>query len=269
MEDLDAGRANQQHVDQSLRDLEWLGLDWDGPMLRQSERLEPIREVAYSLHRSGLAYACCCSRSDVRQALAAPHAGEDEPVYPGTCRGRFADLRQAERQCGAPVGLRFAVDSREFRFHDSIHGECRHRLDANPGDFLILRRDRTPAYQLSVVVDDAFQGVTDVVRGADLLDSTARQIALLRALNLPEPSYHHVPLIVDTEGRRLAKRDNSRSLTALRDAGIDPRQVISWVARNCGLQVPSRVGANEVVSSFTLANVTPSPIECRIDDWYR
>lgn len=252
LEDLDSARTQPEFVAQTLHDLRWLGLDWDEPVLHQSKRVEAIREAAFGLVARGLAYPCVCSRGEILSVVGAPHADSDEPRYPGTCRGRWLSVEQAERETGKSAGLRFRVPSAPVHFHDAVHGACTYDLDDGPGDFLILRRDQTPAYQLAVVVDDAFQGVTEVVRGDDLLSSTPRQLALIRALGFSEPHYAHLPLVLDATGRRLAKREHSLSLRSLRDGGVDPRTLIRWIARGAGLAPleSSVANASELCHSF-------------------
>lgn len=250
LEDLDAARTQPEFVAQTLHDLRWLGLDWDEPVLHQSTRVAAIREAAFELAARGLAYPCVCSRGEILSVVGAPHAGSDEPHYPGTCRGRWTSVEQAQRETGKPAGLRFRVSSGPVHFRDAVHGACTYDLCDGPGDFLILRRDGTPAYQLAVVVDDAFQHITEVVRGDDLLSSTPRQLALIRALGFSEPSYTHLPLVLDATGRRLAKRERSLSLRALREAGVDPRSIIRWIARGAGLDPLEASEANALCRSL-------------------
>lgn len=268
LDDLDATRARPELADQALSDLEWLGIDWDETPLFQSARLDAFREAAAQLERADLAYACTCSRLDIQRAINAPHADDDEPAYPGTCAAAGRTMSDAERTTGKLAGLRFIVPSVPVRFVDGVHGPQTFDLRRSPGDFLILRRDKTPAYQLSVVVDDSHQGVTDVVRGDDLLSSTPRQLALISALGLAAPRYYHLPLVVDAHGRRLAKRHDALSLVRLRRAGIDPRRVIAWVARSCGLQVPDHVDARSLLCDFELAHLPRTPVTAPdIDAW--
>ncbi len=269
-EDLDRTRTDDTFVDIALRDLEWLGLDWDDEPLFQSQRRNVIIARALDLQDRGLAYACTCSRANIRHAVGAPHASDEEPVYPGTCRSPQQTMADAEARTGKEAGLRFSVSSEPIVFSDELQGRFSHDLSRSPGDFLILRRDKTPAYQLSVVVDDHFQGVTEVVRGDDLLSSTPRQLALLNALGYPAPAYYHVPLVVDDHGNRLAKRDQARSLRSLREAGLDARQVIQWVASTCGLPVDDFVTALELVPEFDIRSVPKSVVQLRretIEHW--
>lgn len=242
VEDLDEVRAQSEHAAGLLVDLAWLGLDWDeGPDVggpcgpyTQSERTTIYDDALERLRAAGLAYPCACSRRDIREAAGAPHG--PLPVYPGTCRGLSLEaVRQArpDRQ----AAWRFAVDAREVRVQDVLAGEVVQRLDEEVGDFVIKRSDGLFAYQLAVVVDDILMGVTDVVRGADLLDSTPRQIALFEALGAEPPRFWHVPLVLDEDGHRLSKRDGASSIAALREAGMAPEALVGELAFGAGLLV--------------------------------
>jgi glutamyl-tRNA synthetase len=260
LEDLDGPRVRPGMAEAALRDLEWLGLDWDGAPLVQSEGTHEILEHARALLSRGLAYACVCTRSDVRNAQSAPQQGDVEPRYPGTCRGRYASLESAERASGRSAGIRFAVPDGAVELADGFTGSARFDVQAEVGDFLIGRRDAAPAYQLAVVADDFRQGVTHVLRGDDLLPSTARQWHLQRALGFPHPSWFHVPLVTDEHGRRLAKRADDLSLAELRAGGSDPRAIVGWAARSAGMAVPERVDAAGATPAFDLARVPRSPL---------
>ncbi len=290
-EDIDVARASQAHIDSAQRDLEWLGLDWDGPTRIQSERLEELRSAAETLLSKGLAYPCVCTRADLRAAaerglaqqssahrhsawdsaeriviepLGAPQQGSKEARYPGTCRGRFSNVEDAERSSHRDAGLRFIAPDRDICFDDLLWGPQRFNVAEDVGDFLILRRNKTPAYQLTVVLDDAMDGVTEVVRGDDLLPSTARQILVRQALGLPEVSHAHVPLVCDPIGRRLAKREQDLSLLELRERGCDPRGIVAWAARSSGqaaeLRSDARLTAGELIGDFDIMRVPRSPV---------
>ncbi len=260
MDDLDVARASQQYDELAQRDLQWLGLDWDGEILRQSEHVERLRAAAIELQRRGLAYPCVCTRGDIQLAVSAPHGSAGVAPYPGTCAGRFDSLEQAEALTGKLAGLRFRVPMAKVRLLDHICGTHEFELRSDPGDFLILRRDKVVAYQLGVVVDDAYQGVTEVVRGDDLLASTPRQMAVARALALESPDYYHLPLVCDETGTRLAKRALSLSLKQLRERGVDPRNIVSWVATTCGLHVPTHITAAEVTPHFDITLIPTSRV---------
>lgn len=255
MEDLDGPRAEERYADAALSDLKWLGLDWDGEVYVQSSGLGELRRTVDSLLESGKAYPCVCSRGDIRNAQSAPHAGDAEPRYPGTCRGRFASLEQAERDTGRAAGVRLIVPEGPVSIADGFAGTSEWDVARDVGDFLIAKRDRAPAYQLAVVVDDARQGVTEVLRGDDLLPSAARQWHVQNALGLPHPAWFHVPLVTDAHGRRLAKREADLSLAELRASGSDPRAIVAWVARSAGLDAPERPTARELGAGFELARV--------------
>ncbi len=259
LEDLDENRCRPEHRELILRDLTWLGLDWDGPIRIQSERRARLVEHAHELERLGLAYPCVCSRRDLREAVSAPHAGSGEPVYPGTCRGRFSSLERAEAESGQSAALRFAVPSGEHVVRDRIFGEHRFTLTTSGGDFPILRRDKTPAYQLAVVVDDHDDGVTEVVRGADLLESTARQELIYAAFGWTPPIWAHVPLVTDSVGIRLAKRTHALSLAHLRELGVHPDCIVGWAARSLGLTEVERASASELVTCFAFDRIPPHP----------
>jgi glutamyl-tRNA synthetase len=253
-EDLDVARSHREHMDLVRTDLQWLGIEWDEPEWIQSEHVEGIRDAARRLIEQGDAYPCICSRGEI-QAVSAPHEHEQQPVYPGTCRGRFTSVAHAEAVSGRQAGVRARVPPGIWSFTDGVFGRFPQDLEREVGDFLIIRRDKTPAYQLAVVVDDARQGVTEVVRGCDLLDSTPRQLFLHRALGLEAPNYYHLPLVVNNLGERLAKRAKGASLEELRARGVDPRRIVAWVARSCGLETPDIIGAQEVTSRFEITAI--------------
>ncbi len=212
IEDLDAGRCRPEYEEAIETDLRWFGLEWQEGPYRQSERLEFYRAAWRRLKASGAIYPCRCTRRDVQAAAGAPHAEDAEPIYPGTCRGAAIESTN--------TNWRFAVpDGAAVEWTDLGAGPQRYVAGKDFGDFLIWRRDGVPAYQLAVVVDDAAMGITEVVRGEDLLLSTAQQILLYRALGLTPPAFYHCPLVTDQEGRRLSKRRGSHSLRDLREAG--------------------------------------------------
>jgi len=262
-EDLDTSRCRPEHVQRILRDLTWLGLDWDGPPLHQSQRLEALRETAVRLEQSGVAYRCICTRADLEQALQAPQRGVGEVRYPGTCRGRglTSGSEAADRSA-----LRFRVPPGPLSFVDGLAGPQSFDVSAEVGDFLIASRTRIPSYQLAVVVDDAEQGVTEVFRGDDLLSSTPRQMLLQHALGLAEPEWFHVPLVLDAQGRRLAKRADDLSLETLREAGVDARALLGWVGRSAGLNVGERISAPELAAAYDSTQLARAPVSlCESD----
>src|SRR4051812_15111129 len=234
-EDLDRARCRPEFVSGMFEDLAWFGLTWqEGPNIggpfepySQSERTQTYRAAFLQLQAAGFIYPCHCSRQDVLRALHAPHSGEDEPIYPGTCRpkahGGAVTLEAAQ---SGHVNWRFLVpDGESVTFVDGHYGPQNFVAGRDFGDFVIWRYDDVPAYHLAVVVDDAAMQITEVVRGEDLLKSTARQLLLYRALGWQPPSYFHCPLVRDASGVRLAKRHDSLSLRSLRASGAKPVQL--------------------------------------------
>lgn len=258
LEDLDAARVRAEYVESCLSDLEWLGLDWDGPVRRQSEDTVALEQACEALVAAGRAYPCVCTRAEIA-AVAAPHAGELETRYPGTCSGRWASASAARADSGREPALRLGVEPGPVEFVDALHGPQVFDVEGSVGDFPIRRRDGVFAYQLAVVVDDHEAGVTEVLRGDDLLPSTARQLLVQRALGLSSPAWVHVPLVLDAGGDRLAKRRDSFALARLREAGADPRAVVAWAARSAGQEVPALARADEVRAHFDLARLPEAP----------
>jgi glutamyl-tRNA synthetase len=257
---LDGQRCQPQFATQAQLDLEWLGLDWDDPPVFQSSHQTAFDDAIRRLLESDACYPCVCSRRDVEDAIAAPHASQSEPRYPGTCRGRFSSVAQARSETGKAPCLRFKVTPGEVQFRDGLFGEQRCNVQDTIGDFVVQRRDGSTAYQLAVVIDDAEMAVNEVVRGEDLLASTARQALLQHALKLPHPTWIHVPLVNDSVGKRLAKRADSLSLQTLRDAGIDARAIVAWAAASAGLEVPTRSTPQQVLTAFDWRRVHRSAV---------
>ncbi|MBL8734133.1 MAG: tRNA glutamyl-Q(34) synthetase GluQRS [Planctomycetes bacterium] len=258
IEDIDGPRVKAETVAQAIEDLRWLGLDWDGEPVLQSERLEHYATVARQLCERGLAYPCTCTRREVEEAASAPHeTGDDGPVYPGTCRGRYRDLEAAQAATGRDAALRFRVDVDAVPFADLF---ARAQPGRVAGDFVIQKRDGGPAYQLAVVVDDAAMGVTEVLRADDLLPSTPRQLLLYQALGLVPPTFVHVPLVVGGDGKRLAKRHGDTSLRSLRGRGVTTAAVVGWLAAACGLRpAGTRCRADELLRDFDLQRLPRGP----------
>jgi glutamyl-tRNA synthetase len=206
IEDLDGPRIKRGADLAAMEDLRWLGLDWDEGPVYQAPRMGVYREAAERLLAEGKAYPCVCTRREVELAASAPHAEDGAAVYPGTCRGKFKSMAEAEAEAGRTPVIRFAVPEGEVSFLDQFNGRLSFEPARELGDFVIMKADGTAAYQLAVVVDDAEMGVSDVVRGDDLVDSTPRQILLYRALGLEAkvPRHWHLPLVVGTDGRRRA-----------------------------------------------------------------
>lgn len=211
IEDLDPDRCRPEYAEQLRRDLGWLGLDWDREQTPQSKRTAAYQAEFEKLTAKGLVYPCYCTRGELH-AASAPHASDGELIYPGTCR----NLTEAERaaKTKAPC-FRLQVPDEEICFTDGLQGVCSSDLARDCGDFIIRRADGAFAYQLAVTVDDAAAGVTEVVRGCDLLSSVPRQMYLQRLLGFPTPDYYHVPLLLSPDGRRLSKRERDLDLSAL------------------------------------------------------
>lgn len=254
IEDIDGPRVKPGAAAAAGADLQWLGLDWDGEPLLQSTRAAAHAAAADRLVELGLAYPCVCSRKEIDAAASAPHEGlEKEPVYPGTCRGRFATLAAAQAATGRTAALRFLVDVAAVPFVDRFAGP---QPGLVRGDFVIQKRDGLPAYQLAVVVDDAATAVDEVVRAADLLPSTPRQLLLYRALGLPEPAFRHVPLVVGGDGLRLAKRHGDTSLLHLREQGVAADAVVGFLAASLGMRAPgARCRPADLLADFDWAKV--------------
>ena len=246
VEDLDRPRVRAGATEQMLDDLRWLGLDWDeGPDVGgphapylQSEREEIYAAHLRRLQEAGLVYPCYCSRAEIARVASAPH-GSEGPRYPGTCRQLSAVQRRQYEAEGRRPSLRLRVDDeRVVTFHDLVAGAIRQHVQRVVGDFILQRADGIFAYQFAVVVDDSLMHINQVVRGADLLSSTARQIVLFEALNFPVPAFAHVPLWLDCSGQRLSKRIESTGLVPLRFGGAAPAQVVGQLAASCGLAEP-------------------------------
>lgn len=238
-EDLDPQRSKPEYVKAFIEDLKWLGIEWqEGPDVggpfapySQSERREFYVEAWRRLRDGGYIFPCTCSRKDLAGSASAPHDSDDEPIYPGRCREGVSDGPKYESPAG--VNWRFRVpQGEEVRFKDLHLGTQSYVAGRDFGDFLIWRRDDVPAYQLAVVVDDSAMQITEVVRGADLLRSTARQILLFRALGAAVPDYFHCDLLRDEHGQRLAKRTDALSLHRLRQQGVTPEQVREMFAKS-------------------------------------
>jgi len=235
MEDLDGPRVKPGAAAKAWADLRWLGIEGDGEVLVQSTRSGAHAAALERLREAGLVYPCACTRREIERAASAPQEGDDATPYPGTCRDRFPDGDAAREATGREPAWRFRVHrDREVEFEDRVHGTVRFRPSATRGDFVVARRGGAAAYQLAVVVDDAFQGVDEVVRGDDLLDSTPLQVLLHEALDLEVPRYTHLPLVRGEDGRRLAKRHGDTRIAAYREAGVAPERVVGLLAEWSG-----------------------------------
>lgn len=308
IEDLLPG--SPEHLTSVIDDLMWIGLDWDAPasgmegaveavtlhpdaadlppVVLQSRRTEVYRRVMQRLSDAGLVYPCVCTRKDIALASRAPHAEDKGRAYPGTCRGRFADEGAAIRWEGAHAlrlqrralgcALRLRVPGEPIVFNDLIAGPQTTRLPEDSGDFVVRKKDGDYAYMFAVVVDDLAMGITEVIRGDDLLDCTAQQIAVYQAIaahcppedvggalllrrrgeRAPQPSWSHVPLVLGDDGRRLAKRNRSVHVQQLAADGVKPAQLRRWLARSMGL--PDTGDLDELVASWDTRDARHEPV---------
>ncbi|MEA4965783.1 MAG: tRNA glutamyl-Q(34) synthetase GluQRS [Oscillospiraceae bacterium] len=246
LEDLDPDRCRPEYAALLKDDLRWLGLDWDREGQRQSERRAVYAEAFRELEAQGLVYPCYCTRGALH-AASAPHASDGAPVYPGTCRDLTAAQRAEMKKLPA---WRVRVPDQRCGFRDGLQGWQEENLARDCGDFIIRRADGVYAYQLAVVVDDGAMGVTQVVRGRDLLSSTPRQLYLYERLSLPAPEFIHVPLLLSPDGRRLSKRDRDLDLGALRQH-VQPEALLGALAFTAGILEKSEpISAAELVQVF-------------------
>jgi glutamyl-tRNA synthetase len=237
VEDLDPGRSRAHLREAQLQDLRWMGLDWDegpdvggafGPYL-QSERHALYEQALDRLREKGLVYPCYCTRREIAAAASAPHQEDDEgPPYTGRCAVEGVRL-------SGPAALRFRVPNRPVSFQDDIAGAVSHFPLRETGDFVVRRKDGVASYQLAVTVDDAAMEISHVLRGADLLSSTARQLLLYEALDLKPPAWIHVPLLLGSDGERLSKRHGAISIREHRESGMSPQRFVGYLATTCGL----------------------------------
>ena len=235
VDDLDVDRCSEDAMFRQLEDLAWVGLTWDGELIRQSERIPEYAAAVERLRAGGLVYPCFCSRAEIRAAASAPHGDGGDPVYPGTCRA-LDPAAAAERVArGERHALRLRTPAGVERFDDFVHGAVAIDVLAEAGDLVLVRSDGVIGYQLACAVDDGRPEITDVVRGEDLLPSAAFQRVIMRLLDLAPPAYGHVPLMLGDDGARLAKRHGAITLREHRDAGLDPEQIAGMLAGSLGI----------------------------------
>jgi glutamyl-tRNA synthetase len=265
IEDIDSPRVKAGAAAGACDDLRWLGLDWDeGPIL-QTERLPLYQEALERLQEQELVYPCTCTRSDIDRAASAPHLDHEGPVYPGKCAGRR--VGDAASLAERPYCWRFRTPPEVPPFVDGFCGPIQPDAARTGGDFVVWKKPQggagpgTPAYQLAVVVDDAAGGITEVVRGDDLIPSTPQQLLLYQALGWKPPRFIHVPLVVGPDGRRLAKRHGDTRLAALRQAGVSAERLVGLLAWSCGwIECVEPVSPRELVGLFRLETIPRRPL---------
>lgn len=257
VEDLDPQRCSRQKADQLARDLEWLGLEWDegayvsenSESYFQSKRSDIYAEYFVQLQEQEFVYPCFCSRSELH-AAEAPHLSDGRIIYAGTCRHLTAEQREAKAQRRAPA-YRLRVEDKPISFLDGHYGQQSYNLAEGSGDFIVRRSDGVFAYQLAVTIDDALMGITQVVRGCDLLSSTPMQLYIYRLLGFTPPAFCHIPLLVDASGRRLSKRDGDLEIAALRKLYGSPEPIIGLLAFFAGqIARPEPMRAKDLLPIF-------------------
>ena len=254
-EDLDRANSSSANEKRQIDELSALGIDFAGPIMRQSERFDLYHQVVDDLRRRDLLYPCYCSRREIREAVSAPHGANADGSYPGFCRGLTSAEREERERSGRPPAWRLRSDGEEYVVQDRLFGPT----STIAGDIVLQRNDGVPAYNVAVVVDDAAQGVTQVVRGADLLPATGGQIHLQRLLGYPTPTYVHVPLVVGRDGERLAKRHGAVTLEELEQRGTHVAEVLAVLGRSLGCRLESVRTAADLVEDFELSRLSLSP----------
>lgn len=277
IEDIDSPRIKSWARQATLDDLRWLGLDWDfgpdvggphAPYVQTERREDFYQPVLEQLIERELVYPCDCSRSEIAASASAPHEALEGPIYPGHCRHRTS--RDAHALAREDFAWRFRASDGLLTWHDRLSGRHAANVAAQLGDFIVAKGDGTPAYQLAVVVDDRAMGVTEVLRGDDLVPSAFRQLDLLRALGWPAPSYTHVPLMIGPDGRRLAKRHGDTRLGWFRDAGYAAPQLVGYLAWTAGLlDAPQPVVPSELIDRWSLDKLHRGPTVVELDEVLR
>ncbi len=262
IEDLDGPRIKPGASEQAIELLEWLGLDWDEGPFYQRHDLEPYEQALSELASRGEIYPCRCTRKEIEAAsLSAPHRGDHELRYPGTCRPEKKTPRDPVQLGEGDAAWRVLVPEDAIDFVDAFAGEQSFRVQQTVGDFLVRTKSGLPSYQIAVVADDARQEIDQVVRGDDLLLSAARQILLYERLALgPLPTYTHLPMVIGEDGRRLAKRHGDSRLTAYQEKGVSAERVIGLLAEWCGLGQRQPQTAQEFLDAFDINRLSPEPI---------
>ncbi len=259
IEDLDTLRCSAENAEILKDDLRWLGLTWDAEQPDQSTRSEYYESILDRLRGEGFVYPCWCTRGDLKNAANAPHASDGHPIYPGTCRDLTEEERAAKAKVRGPL-WRLRAPDESIAFSDGHYGPYAENLARECGDFILRRADGVFAYQLAVVADDIDAGITQVVRGRDLLSSTPRQLYLYRLLNAAPPEYYHVPLLTAPDGRRLSKRDRDLDLGILRKAYTAP-ELLGALAHAAGLlDKREPISAEELIPLFDWAKIPKDDI---------
>ena len=254
-EDLDRMNSKPEHEARQVSELAQLGIAFGSNVIRQSQRFDLYRDVVEQLGQQDLVYSCYCTRREILESTQAPHGPSIEGAYAGTCRNLSARDRSEREQSGRPPAWRLRSNNEEYIVDDVVTGPTPTVID----DMVLLRNDGVPAYNLAVVVDDAEQGVTQVVRGDDLLLGTGRHLHLQKLLGYSTPQYVHVPLVVGPDGERLAKRHGAVTLEDLNQRGIDEREVLGELARSIGIDVDRPNGVSELLAGFSLDQLPRSP----------
>jgi glutamyl-tRNA synthetase len=265
MEDLDPATSSRANESAQQADLASLGIVWNRPVVRQSERFDRYRSAIAELGAGGYVYRCFCTRREIREAASAPHLeGLPEAAYPGTCRELTAVQIAAFERDGRPSALRLRTGGEQYRVDDLVAGTFVGGID----DLVLQRNDGVPAYNLAVVVDDHEQGITEVVRGDDLLPSTPRQLHVQRLLGFTSPSYRHVPLVLGADGERLAKRHGAVTMADLQARGIGADRLLAGLAASLGLcDHTEHVSVGELASRFAWSRVPRAPWVLDIDSF--
>ena len=254
-EDLDRANSKSEHEVQQINELAQLGITFGPNVIRQSERFDLYRDVVEQLGQQDLVYSCYCTRREILESTQAPHGPSIEGAYAGTCRNLSASDRSEREQSGRPPAWRLQSNNEEYIVDDLVAGPTTTVID----DMVLLRNDGVPAYNLAVVVDDAAQGVTQIVRGDDLLLGTGRHMHLQKLLGYPTPQYVHVPLVVGPDGERLAKRHGAVTLEDLSRRGIGTQEVLGELARSIGIDVDQPNRASDLLAGFSLERLSRSP----------
>lgn len=276
IEDLDSPRVKPWAKQQAVEDLQWLGMDWDTHAGFQLDDLSPYEHALEQLHQKNLLYPCRCTRKEIQQAQSAPHVDDHELRYPRTClpprkfsrKVSPSDLDRSPVNLPKDAAWRLIVPDEAVEFEDGFAGHQSHNPQQQVGDFVLSTKAGLPAYQLAVVVDDARQGITDIVRGDDLLRSAARQLWIYRYLNLaPLPTYWHLPLVLGEDGRRLAKRHGDTRLSYYRDSGTPPEKMIGLIAKWSGIQTEREtMSSNEFAKRFDMSKLSADPVTFTAED---